>query len=156
MWHTIPDNMTHGVGWTFSQNFSSLASIKAWELWCFEDLEKKDWWMNESINDGGVCRTAPATEDLLNKLFPVAWHCLSYISLQWIALHCTALCSTTLHCTLSYNAEQRKAMLCTSVQSPAAVFNPAGSGRFMQLCIRFRVGWTEHTCVSASAKTGSG
>ena len=36
MWH-----VTHGVGWTFSQNFGSLA-LTIWDLWCLEDREEKD------------------------------------------------------------------------------------------------------------------
>ena len=42
------------------QSFRSLA-LTVWEFWCFEYLEEKDDLLNESINDGGVCRTAPAT-----------------------------------------------------------------------------------------------
>ena len=37
-----------------------------WDLWWFEDLEEKDWLLDQLINDGGVCRTAPATPGLLN------------------------------------------------------------------------------------------
>ena len=41
-----------------------------WDLWRIEDLEEKDYSINESmnewINDGGDCRTAPATPGLLN------------------------------------------------------------------------------------------
>ena len=37
-----------------------------WDLWCFEDVEEKERWLNQSVNDGGVCRTAPATPVLLN------------------------------------------------------------------------------------------
>ena len=33
-----------------------------WDLWCFEDLKEKDRWLTRSISDGGVCRTAPATQ----------------------------------------------------------------------------------------------
>ena len=36
-----------------------------WDLWCFEDLEEKDQLLNQSVNDGGVCRTAPARPGLL-------------------------------------------------------------------------------------------
>ena len=35
-----------------------------WDLWCFEDLEEKDRLLNQSVNDGGVCRTAPTTSGL--------------------------------------------------------------------------------------------
>ena len=59
-WQVTGDNMTHGVRWTFSQNFS-FSSLTAIELWFFEDLEEKDQWMNQSIYDGGVCITALAT-----------------------------------------------------------------------------------------------
>ena len=61
-WHMTGDkwHMTHGVGWTFSKNTSSLA-LTVLELWCFEDLEEKD----QLTNDEGVCRTARATPGLL-------------------------------------------------------------------------------------------
>ena len=36
-----------------------------WDLWFFEDLEEKHELISELINDGGVCRTAPATPGLL-------------------------------------------------------------------------------------------
>ena len=44
--------------------FRILALI-VWNLWLFEDLEEKDESISELINDGGVCRTAPATPGLL-------------------------------------------------------------------------------------------
>ena len=39
-----------------------------WDLCCFEDLEEKDRSLDQLINDGGVCRTAPATPGLLKIL----------------------------------------------------------------------------------------
>ena len=36
------------------------------DLSCFEDFEEKDHSISESVNDGDVCRTAPATPGLLN------------------------------------------------------------------------------------------
>ena len=58
-------------GWTFSQNFSSLA-LTVCDLWYYEDLEEKahrmNEWMNESMNYEAVYRTAPATPGLLNNL----------------------------------------------------------------------------------------
>ena len=45
MWH-----MTHGVGWTVSQNFRSLG-LTVWRLWCFEDLEEKDDQLNQSMSE---------------------------------------------------------------------------------------------------------
>ena len=45
-------------GWTFSQNFSSLA-LTVHDLWYYEDLEEKDdslnEWMNEWINESQGC-----------------------------------------------------------------------------------------------------
>ena len=38
------------------------------DLWCFEDSEEKDELISELINDGGACRTAPATPGLLKSL----------------------------------------------------------------------------------------
>ena len=77
MWHVTRDmwqvtrdtwHVTHLGGWTFSQNFSSLA-LTICDLWYYEDLEEKDdWlnqWMNELISDKTVYRTAPATPGLL-------------------------------------------------------------------------------------------
>ena len=57
-------------GWTFSQNFSSLA-LTVCDLWYYEDLEEKAHglteWMNQSMNDETVYRTAPATPGLLKN-----------------------------------------------------------------------------------------
>ena len=39
-------------------------ALMAWDLWCFEYLEEKSDLINQLINDGGVCRTAPATPGL--------------------------------------------------------------------------------------------
>ena len=70
MWHVTHDmwHMTRLRGWTFSQNFSSLA-LTVYDLCYYEDLEEKDdWlteWMNQWINDKAVYRTAPATPGLL-------------------------------------------------------------------------------------------
>ena len=36
-----------------------------WDLWCIEDLEEKDDSISDLMNDGGDCRTAPATPGLL-------------------------------------------------------------------------------------------
>ena len=74
-WQLTPDmwqvtlntwHMTHGGGWTISQNFSSLA-LTVWDLWCLEDWEENDHRLNESISNKAVCRTAPATLGLLIK-----------------------------------------------------------------------------------------
>ena len=64
MWH-----VTHGGGgWTFSQNFSSLA-LTAWDLWCVEDWVEKDDWLNETMNQWvsyeAVLRTALGTPGLI-------------------------------------------------------------------------------------------
>ena len=47
-----------------------------WDLWCFEFLDEKDHWLDQLINDGGVCRTAPATQGLLimQNLPDWFWH----------------------------------------------------------------------------------
>ena len=44
----------------FSTNCRSLA-LTVWEWMCFEDFEEKDHWLSQSVNDDGVCRTAPAS-----------------------------------------------------------------------------------------------
>ena len=59
-WH-----MTHSVGRTFSQNFSSLA-LPVWDWQCLEYISTNHELMNQSVDDGGDCRTAPATPGLLN------------------------------------------------------------------------------------------
>ena len=43
-----------------------LSSFNGLGIWCFEDLEEKDHWINQLMNDKAVCRTAPATLGLLN------------------------------------------------------------------------------------------
>ena len=66
-WHVLTRDTCHMTclgGWTFSQNFSSLA-LTICDLWYYEDLEEKDELMNESINYKAVYRTAPATPGLL-------------------------------------------------------------------------------------------
>ena len=60
--------MTRLGGWTFFENFSSLA-LTVCDLLYLEDLEEKGDWMNQSINVEAVYRTAPATHGLLNTLY---------------------------------------------------------------------------------------
>ena len=70
-WH-----VTGGWGWTLSQNFSFLAltSLDVMMFWRFGG----QGWINESLNDKGVCRTALATPGLLiiNRL------CVARVVLQ--------------------------------------------------------------------------
>ena len=87
--------MKHSVGWTFSQNFSSIAlpvwdwqrSVHIWTIgsWLNESV-------NESLNDGGDCRTAPATPGLLklDGLGPVD----NRLSPQLAPPHCHLTCNT--------------------------------------------------------------
>ena len=65
----------HVVGGEHGLNIFSSLAITFWDLWCFEDLEEKDDWLTETINDKGVCRTAPATPGLLksNTLISGLW-----------------------------------------------------------------------------------
>ena len=63
-WHVTRDtwHITHSMGWTFIQNFTSLA-LPVWDWQCLEYI-----WLTESINqsiDRGDCRTAAATPGLL-------------------------------------------------------------------------------------------
>ena len=75
-WHVTRDawHMTRDMfgGWTFSQNFSSLA-LTICDLWYYEDLEEKagsiSIWMNELINDEAVYRTALAPPGLLKIVY---------------------------------------------------------------------------------------
>ena len=66
-WHMTRDkwHVTRLGGWTFSQNFSSLA-LTVFDLWNYEDLEEKAHGLNQSMSDEAVYRTAPATPGLLN------------------------------------------------------------------------------------------
>ena len=98
VWHMTPDmwnltcdtwhvtcntgHVTHGWGWTFSQNFSFLA-LTVWDLWCSEDLEEKDYWINQLINYKGYCRTAPATPGLLINDQLIM---LLYVQQPWVYL----------------------------------------------------------------------
>ena len=65
MWHVTRD-MWHvgGGGWTFSQNYSSLA-LTVSDLWYYEDMEEKADLLTDWIYDEAVYRTAPATPGLL-------------------------------------------------------------------------------------------
>ena len=67
MWHVTRDmwHVTCCGGWTFSQNFSSLA-FTVCDLRFYEDLEEKAHGLTDLINNKAVCRTAPATPGLLN------------------------------------------------------------------------------------------
>ena len=51
-----------------SQNFLSLA-LTVWDLWCFNDVEEKYYWM--VMSNKAACRTARATPGLLNTLLEI-------------------------------------------------------------------------------------
>ena len=78
MWHVTYDtwHVTCLGGWTFSQNFRSLA-LTVCDLWYYVDLEEKADLMNQLINYEVVDRTAPATPGLLNtyQYFKSGWYC---------------------------------------------------------------------------------
>ena len=69
-WHLTSDtwHMTHIVGWTFSQNVSSLA-LPVWDWQCFEYISTSHEWVSQSVNYEAVYRTAPATPGLLKNLY---------------------------------------------------------------------------------------
>ena len=50
-WHVTCDtwHVTRSRGWTFSQNFSSLA-LTVCDLWYYEDLEEKDRSLSQRMN----------------------------------------------------------------------------------------------------------
>ena len=56
------------------KNFMFLA-LMVWDLWCVEDLEEIDQLLNQSVNDRGVCRTAPAgyTLHTTQGLLKITW-----------------------------------------------------------------------------------
>ena len=62
MWHVTCDMLW---GWSFCQNFSSLA-LRICDSWCFEYILTNHNWLIQLINDKAVSRTAPATPGLLN------------------------------------------------------------------------------------------
>ena len=69
-WHVTCDtwHILGGGRWTFSNNFCSLGLL-VWAWRCFEEISQRiSYRFNQSINDKGVCRTAPATQGLLKKL----------------------------------------------------------------------------------------
>ena len=61
-WYVTGDTwqLTYERWWTLCKNIRSLAMM-IWDLWCFEDLEEKNNWLNQWINDGGVCTKALTT-----------------------------------------------------------------------------------------------
>ena len=63
-WHVTCNTWHVWGGWTFSQNFSSLA-LPVCDLWYYEDLEEKGHWISQWMNDKAVYRTALATPGLL-------------------------------------------------------------------------------------------
>ena len=70
-WHVTCDmwHVSRLGGWTFSQNFSSLA-LTICDLSYYEDILGKGWLneiMNEWISSEAVCRTAPSTPGLSKK-----------------------------------------------------------------------------------------
>ena len=82
-WHVTCDtwHMTHSVGWTFSQNFSSLA-LPVWDWQCFEYISTNHHsvsYLLTLINYEAVYRKAPDTPGLLNitifiKHFPLNYY----------------------------------------------------------------------------------
>ena len=66
MWHLTCDIFV----WVNILSKFQLQALTVYDLWYYEDLEEKDEWinqsMNQSMNDEAVYRTAPATPGLLN------------------------------------------------------------------------------------------
>ena len=64
----------------------------AWNIWCFEELQEKDDGLDQGNNDGGVCRTAPATKGLLkgsdkeSEKKKKIWYCSVRICLRTVVL----------------------------------------------------------------------
>ena len=69
MWHWTRDTW-HVWGGEHSPTIFSSLALTVCDLWYYKDLEEKDDWLNESmnewINDEAFYRTAPATPGLLN------------------------------------------------------------------------------------------
>ena len=92
MWHVIRDkwhvthdiwHMTHGTfgGVNILSKFQLPSSYRLWFmiLWRSGGKGSVAEWINQSINDEAVYRTAPATPGLLNML-------LSLMALEWLLL----------------------------------------------------------------------
>ena len=109
-WHVTWRDTWHVTclgGWTFYQNFSSLA-ITVCDLWYYEYLEEKDDSINELISDKAVYRIAPATPGLLimgfgsQKLF--LFGCFSvpaftyqlFITKYWLTSRILFLCTASI------------------------------------------------------------
>ena len=95
-WHMKRESwhVTCGGRWTLTQHFISLALlVLEWRY--FENIFTKDDSKTQQGNDNGVCRTAPARPDFLNKakcsvifwFFLTAWF---EIILQWTHKSCNA------------------------------------------------------------------
>ena len=97
MWHVTSDTYTWhvflfffwGGGWTFSQNFSSLA-LTVCDLWYYEDLEEKATSVTQLINDEAVYKTAPATPGLLKTCWKSL---LKIVHIVHIVLYICVFCS---------------------------------------------------------------
>ena len=81
-WHMTHDkwHVTHSVGWTSSQNFSSLA-LTVWDWQCLEYISTN----HHLVNDEAVYRTAPASPGLLNSRL-LERCCLLYRQLVYLSM----------------------------------------------------------------------
>ena len=67
MWHLTHDIWQVGEGDFFLLLFFSSLALTVWEWRCSEDISTNHDLINQSVGDGGVCRTAPATPGLLKN-----------------------------------------------------------------------------------------
>ena len=95
-WHITRDtwHMTFDLfgGWTFSQNFSSLA-LTVCDLWYYEDLEEKADWINCSINQWRGClKNSPGYTGSVKKSWMMTGWTLFYIVFcflyRFLTMHC--------------------------------------------------------------------
>ena len=116
----VTRHMPHSVGWTFSQNLSSLA-LAVWDWQCLEDIWTKaslNESVNELMNDRDDYRTAPGLLIISHQLYKPYWegyqllaviyynrnnHCKT--KTFWHQIYCT--CVSSMHSRVCQEYKQK-------------------------------------------------